>query len=79
MTIKFFSRVKKVENKQRTVSARKTGRKTEDGKDEIETQTKNLGWFMLLEDSWESFYVGTTEPDFKIGDAVEVTIRKVQQ
>jgi hypothetical protein len=76
--IKFYSKVKKLEQKKELLRSWKTGKKTEDGKDEIADETRDMGWFMLLEGSWESLYVGKTKPDnLEIGDSVEVIIRRV--
>lgn len=65
--IKFYSKVVKVEYKKRLKRAWRIN-------DEIKTEEENLGWFMLLEDSWESLYLGDKKPDFEVGDQVEVTI-----
>jgi hypothetical protein len=67
--IQFYSRVKKVERKSRLLRAWKVG-------DEIKMEEQNLGWFILLEGSWEYLYVGNEEPAFSIGDDVAVTIVK---
>lgn len=78
--IVFFSKVKNVEHKKRMVRAWKTGKKLEDGKDEISTEYEDMGWFILLEGSWEYLYVGDTPPeDLAVGDKVVVTIAKWAQ
>jgi hypothetical protein len=70
MSIKFFSRIKKIEPRKRVLRAWKDG-------EEIRTKEEDMGWFMLLEGSWESLYVGETQPEeFNIGDEVEVLIQR---
>jgi hypothetical protein len=70
----FYSKVKKIEEKTRAVRSYKTGKKLADGKDEIRVEYEDLGWFILLEDSWESIHVGREKPDLEIGRKVKVTI-----
>jgi hypothetical protein len=67
--LKFYSRVKKVEEKKRLKRAWKEG-------DIVCTEEENLGWFLLLEGSWEYLYVGIGEPEFKVGDEVSVIIKR---
>ena len=68
--IKFYSKVKKIEQRKRLVAAWK------DELGDIKTEHENMGWFMLLEGSWESLYVGDDAPEgFKEGDEVEVLIK----
>jgi hypothetical protein len=69
--IKFYSKVKKIEYKKRT----RRGWKDERGEEQFEYE--NMGWFMLLEGSWEYLYVGETAPEeLKVGDDVEVIIKR---
>jgi len=68
-SLRFYSTVKKLEEKKRIVS----GRKISD--DEVKLETENLGWFLLLDGSWEAIYAGDTQPDFRVGQRVEVTIK----
>lgn len=71
MSIKFKSRIAKLEERRRLVR----GWKDEKGEDHFEYESQ--GWFMLLEGSWESIYVGDTKPlDFEKGNFVTVTIEK---
>jgi hypothetical protein len=67
--IKFYSKVKKVENKTRIKRAWKEENK-------ICTEEENLGYYLLLDGSWESLYIGEEEPELKVGDNVEVIIQK---
>ena len=69
--IKFFTTVKKIEHKSRVARAWKTGIG-----DEVQTETQDLGWAVLLEGSWEWLFVGSGEPDLKVGDEVEVIIQR---
>jgi hypothetical protein len=79
MSIIFFSKVKNVEKKTRLIGSWKTGKKSEDGKDEIRTEYEDMGWFVLLEGSWEYLYIGHAPPeDLAIGDKVIVTIEKAK-
>lgn len=34
-------------------------------------------YYLHLEGSWESIFIGNDEPDLKVGDKVNVTIEKV--
>jgi hypothetical protein len=71
--IAFYSKIQKIERKTRVARAWKIGPNKEDTRSEIE----DMGWFMLLEGSWESLYVGETEPkNLKVGDDVVVIIKK---
>jgi len=68
--IKFYSRIKEISERQRLVRAWKEG-------DESRTEMKNMGYYMLLEGSWESLYVGETKPDgLEVGDEVEIIIQR---
>jgi hypothetical protein len=72
MSIVFFSEVKKIEKKTRLIRAWKAP-----GKDDIKTETKDMGWYILLEGSWEYLYIGDLPPeDLAVGDKVLVTIEK---
>jgi hypothetical protein len=69
--IKFYSKIKKIEQKKRIARGWKIG----PGDDDANFEYENMGWFMLLEGSWEYLYIGDTEPaSFRVGDEVEVTI-----
>ena len=35
------------------------------------------GWYAQLEGSGELFYISDTEPDFKAGDKVKITLEKI--
>jgi hypothetical protein len=71
MAIKFYSKVKKIENKKRI----KRGWK--DGHGEEQFEYEDMGWFILLEGSWEYLYVGGEKPEgFSVGDEVEVIIQR---
>jgi hypothetical protein len=73
MSIQFKSKIKKIEHKTRIKSAWKEG-------DEIKTEEESLGWFMLLNGSWEYLHVGYEKPTgFEVGDAVVVTIAKEKE
>ena len=71
--IQFHSRVKKVEQKRRI----KRGWKDEKGNEQFEYE--DMGWFMLMEGSWEYLYMGETKPSFDVGDDVIVTIERRQK
>jgi hypothetical protein len=66
--IKFYSIVKKVERKKRTVR----GYMAADGKAHFDSE--DLGWYLLLDGSWEYLHVGDEKPDFTVGQRVVVTI-----
>jgi hypothetical protein len=69
--IKFYSKVKELGPKKKVVR----GWKDEHGDEQF--KEKDLGWFMLLEGSWEALYVGETQPDgLAVGDEVEVIIQR---
>jgi hypothetical protein len=69
--IKFYSRVQKIEQKSRVLRAWKEG-------DDVKTETEDLGFYLLLEDSMEYLYVGHTAPtSLKVGGRVAVLITKV--
>jgi hypothetical protein len=45
-------------------------------KDATIERTESLGWFLHLDGSWESLFLGFEEPGLKAGDDVEIVIRK---
>jgi hypothetical protein len=68
--IKFFSRIKKIEHVRKLKRAWKEGT-------EIKTEYDDMGWYVLMEGSWEALYVGNEEPpELKEGDEVEVIIQR---
>jgi hypothetical protein len=68
--IKFYSKVKELGPKKRISRSYMIN-------DKVEYKTEDMGWFMLLEGSWESLYVGGSQPEgLSIGDEVEVIIRR---
>jgi len=68
--IKFYSKVKELAPREKLVRSYKIG-------DNVECEMRNMGWYMLLEGSWEALYVGTTQPEgLSVGDEVEVVIRR---
>jgi hypothetical protein len=77
--MKFYTRIVKIEHRNRLV------RSWKDANGDIQTAYRNLGWFLLLEGSYESLYCGAEEPvkengnRFQPGDEVEVIIRERQQ
>jgi len=67
--IKFYSKVARLEHKKKIVRSWMEGEK-------FCSEEEDRGWFMLLDGSWESLYVGSEKPDgFAIGDEVEVIIQ----
>jgi hypothetical protein len=42
----------------------------------VRSETKDLGWYVLLEGSWNSLYIGEECPDWHVGDEMRVTIEK---
>jgi hypothetical protein len=68
-SISFRTTVRKVEFKRRMRRSWKQG-------DEVLSDWEDLGWFILLEGSWEYLYVGRTEPPFKPHDTVTVVITR---
>ena len=68
--MKFITTVKKVEEKSRTVRGWMAG-------DKAMTETEKLGWFILLDGSWEYLHIGKDRPDFSPGDLVSVSIEKI--
>ena len=74
--ISYTSTVRKAEEKRHLVRAYKTGRKTEDGKDEIQEDWESLGWGILLEGEYE-WRIFAERPPLDVGDRVRVTIEKL--
>jgi hypothetical protein len=69
MIIKFYSKIKRIEHRKKLVRAWKEG-------DQTRTEQEDMGWFMVLEGSWEALYIGSGEPEgLQIDDEVEVIIR----
>jgi len=68
--IKFYSKVKELAPRNKIVRSYRIG-------DDVECEVQDMGWYMLLEGSWEALYVGTTQPEgLSVGDEVEVVIRR---
>jgi hypothetical protein len=75
MSIAFYSKIKKIERKTRLVRAWKTGPNKED----VKSETEDMGWYMLLEGSWEYLYIGNEAPkNLATGDEVIVIIGKAK-
>jgi len=74
--ISWSTTVRRIEEKRRLVRAAKTGRKDEDGKDEIRAEWETVGWGILLEGEWE-WKIFPERPPFDAGDLVRVTIEKL--
>ena len=74
--ISWSTTVRKIEEKRRLVRAHKTGRKTEDGRDEVHEELETVGWGILLEGEWE-WKIFRERPPFDAGDLVRVTIEKL--
>ena len=71
--IMFNSKVARIEHKKKIVRSWMEG-------ENFCKEEEDRGWFMLLEGSWESLYVGHEPPQgFGVGDEVEVFIRKKSQ
>jgi len=69
MNIRIPARVLKLEDKTRIISARKN----EDGT--VTFKNENLGWFVLLEGSHESLFVGLEKPEELVpGTEVDILI-----
>jgi len=67
--IKFYSKIKKIERKNRVLRSWMEGEK-------FCSEDIDMGWFMLLEGSHEYLHVGMEEPaSFRVGDEVEVLIK----
>jgi hypothetical protein len=63
VSIKFHTRVKKLEFKQRLKRAWRAG------ENDIRTETEDLGWAILLEGSTEWLFLGCEQPEFSVGQA----------
>ena len=72
MRYKFNTKVLRVERKNRIIRAVKIG-------DEIVTTPQDMGWYVHLEGSWESLYLGFEQPDLVAGDVVTVILEKVDE
>lgn len=71
----FQTNVIKIEEKRIPLRTIKTGKQSEDGKDILEIEYQNKGWFVHLEGSWESLHIGFEQPDLQPGDIMHVTLR----
>lgn len=71
----FPAKIVKVEHKTRALSAHKTGIINEDGTANVKIEYEDMGWFVQLERSWESLYVGMNKPDLETGQTMVVTMR----
>lgn len=67
------AKVKKVEQRRELLRARKTGKKLDDGKDEVNTEYEDLGWFVTL-NIGISLSLGDAKPDLQIGDDVRLVL-----
>lgn len=63
------TKIVKVEEKKRAVKSYKTGKKLDDGKDEVAVEYENLGWFIFLEGMMESVGVGAEKPNVEVGQS----------
>ncbi len=65
--IKFGAKLKRIEERFRDKWLRGHG-------EEAKFEKISTGWFIHLEGSWESLFVGYEKPDFNVGDYVIITI-----
>jgi hypothetical protein len=72
---KFKSRVKSVKELKEKFNFRNVKYK---GENKVEYDERSKGYFINLEGSWESLYVGDEKPSFESGQEVLVTISPVQ-
>jgi hypothetical protein len=75
----FHSRVSLLEEKKRAVRAYKTGRKLDDGKDEIEVEYEKLGWFVGIDEFAISISVGDARPPWEPGQKITMTIEEASE
>jgi hypothetical protein len=73
-TIVFYSRVVDLSEREQIVSTEILDRQKPMTPDNVEITKKQLGWFMRLDGSRESLFVGDEKPDFEVGQKVKVTI-----
>lgn len=64
----FTTKLVSVEEKFRTIRAKKVG-------DQVQEETESLGWFLRLSES-SAICVGAEKPDLAAGDLVTLTIEK---
>jgi len=76
--IAYRSTIKKLGERHRATGARKSGNKLADGRDEYVIDREFIGHGLVLEGSNECL-IFDEKPPFKIGDKVEVTIRKIEE
>jgi len=72
----FHSHVVDVKERQRALRSRKTGRKLEDGKDEIVVDYENLGWFVFIDGFPDSIGVGEIRPEWSPGQKIKIVIEE---
>ncbi|HEX4919749.1 MAG TPA: hypothetical protein VFV92_03315 [Candidatus Bathyarchaeia archaeon] len=66
----FYSRVEQVSERFRRIWREGVG-------DKATYENASLGWYCHMRGSYEGLYVGDTEPDFKAGDLIRITIQRI--
>lgn len=82
MTFKrvFTAKVIAVEEKTRALAAVLKGHRVDEHGQKFpvwEVPRESIGWFVSMEGSRESLFVGTDRPDLEAGHTLEVTLRRV--
>jgi hypothetical protein len=75
--IAYRSTIKKLGEHYRATRARKTGNKLADGRDEYQFDREFVGYGLVLDEHKECLIFDEPLP-FKVGDQVEVIIRKIE-
>lgn len=74
MRLVFFSKIVDLSEREQITSTEVLDRQKPVSFDNVRVSKKQLGWFMRLEGSRESLFVGEQKPGFEVGQRVRVTI-----
>jgi hypothetical protein len=64
-----ITKVKRVELRKQHIKSWKQG-------NDVQSEYKDIGWFVQFDGSWEALYFGQDMPDFKEGDEVRITFTR---
>lgn len=66
-----------IEERHEVLSVVKTGKVGPDGKSELQSNTRSLGWFVVLEEMPVALRVSAEKPALSAGQVIEIELRPV--
>lgn len=70
----FHTKIVRLEQKSKLLRSIKTGKKLENGADEIVNDYEDMGWFLMLEGMLDSIWISMDRPDLQINQTIKLII-----